>query len=697
MLDLYVGYDERLIAESSRDYTTFQTPYGALRLVTLPMGWTNSVPIFHDDVTFILLPEIPKITIPYIDDVPIKGPASRYIQSDGSFEVIPQNPGIRRFVWEHFQNLNRVVQRMKYCGGTFSGKKLAVCVDEIIVVGHRCTYEGRLPDESKVAVIQKWGPCTTLSDVRAFLGTVGLLRIFIRNFAHRAHHLVKLTRKDAPFEFGPDQIAAQNDLKQAVVESTAVRAINYSSSAPVLLAVDTSYIAVGYYLCQCDEVNPKKRYYNRFGSITLNDRESRFSQAKLEIYGLYRALGALRLFLIGVRNLVIEVDARYIKGMLRNPDIAPNATINRWIVSILTFHFTLVHVPGTHHGPDGLSRRPAQIDDDIDDPSDFEDWIDQVHGLLHFINPHRPHPIQLANISTLVSSSASLTEDSQDFSREERGIASDTPEFSRLQYQDIPRSQSAKLDDERLVLVRKWHQDLQRPAKLSDPEYKSFLRYCVEFFIDSDRLWRKDSQGAHKIVAPQELRVTIMTTAHDDIGHKSFYATRATIFERFWWPHMQSDIHWFVRTCHNCQLRQTRQVLIPPVVATPAPLFAKVYIDTMHMLPSAGFKYIVQGRCSLTQYPEFRKLRSENAKALGDWIFEDIICRWGSLREIVTDNGAAFLKALEHLSKKYHISHIRISGYNSRANGLVERPHFDVRQSLFKAVDADPSAECPHC
>ena len=35
LLDLYVGYDERLIAESSRDLTTFQTPFGALRLVRL--------------------------------------------------------------------------------------------------------------------------------------------------------------------------------------------------------------------------------------------------------------------------------------------------------------------------------------------------------------------------------------------------------------------------------------------------------------------------------------------------------------------------------------------------------------------------------------------------------------------------------------------------------------------------------------
>ena len=136
ILDLYVGYDERVLDERSRDYTTFQTPFGAFRLVTLPMGWTNSVPIFHDDVTYILQPEIPDTTIAYIDDVPIRGPPSRYIMRDGSCETHPGNPGIRRFVWEHFQGLNRVVQRMKYCGGTFSGHKAMLCAAEITVVGH---------------------------------------------------------------------------------------------------------------------------------------------------------------------------------------------------------------------------------------------------------------------------------------------------------------------------------------------------------------------------------------------------------------------------------------------------------------------------------------------------------------------------------------------------------------------------------
>jgi hypothetical protein len=72
---------------------------------------------------------------------------------------------------------------------------------------------------------------------------------------------------------------------------------------------------------------------------------------------------------------------------------------------------------------------------------------------------------------------------------------------------------------------------------------------------------------------------------------------------------------------------------------------------------------------------------------LGDWLFEDVLCRWGTISEIVSDNGPPFVKALEYLAKKYHIHHIRISGYNSRANGLVERSHFDVRQALYKSVD----------
>ena len=250
------------------------------------------------------------------------------------------------------------------------------------------------------------------------------------------------------------------------------------------------------HLCQCDLENPCKRYYNRFRSITLNDRKARFSQPKLEIYGLYRALRSLRLYLIGVRNLVIEVDAQYIKGMLQNPDIAPSTSINRWIVSILMFHFTLVHVAGSHHGPDGLSRCPRQPDDDpSDENDDFEDWIDNLHGFIHQINDIHQPPTLFPQISLFVGT--------QSLSEEEIHSSSDS-------YDIVPRTEFTKSDDLCLQKVYKWLQDLARPADLSDSDYTTFIRYCTEFFVDSNRLWRKDMQGSHKLMAFPDRHLEIL-------------------------------------------------------------------------------------------------------------------------------------------------------------------------------------------
>jgi hypothetical protein len=111
---------------------------------------------------------------------------------EGKYETIPENPGIRRFVWEQLTATNRILQRMKYAGGTFSGMKSLLCVVEIVVVGHLCTYEGRKLGPDKVHVILNWGPCKMFSDLRSFMGTVGLLRIYITNYVMRAEHIQKL-------------------------------------------------------------------------------------------------------------------------------------------------------------------------------------------------------------------------------------------------------------------------------------------------------------------------------------------------------------------------------------------------------------------------------------------------------------------------------------------------------------------------
>lgn len=78
----------------------------------------------------------------------------------------------------------------------------------------------------------------------------------------------------------------------AVINCPMIQPINYVSSHPVTLAVDSSIIAVSYILFQDNKDG--HHYLSRFGSITWTDRESHYSQAKLELYGLFWALHAVK-------------------------------------------------------------------------------------------------------------------------------------------------------------------------------------------------------------------------------------------------------------------------------------------------------------------------------------------------------------------------------------------------------------------
>jgi len=71
----------------------------------------------------------------------------------------------------------------------------------------------------------------------------------------------------------------------------------------------------------------------------------------------------------------------------------------------------------------------------------------------------------------------------------------------------------------------------------------------MHFFLAANKLWRKDSQGQHRLVTTPSSRLVILRAAHDDVGHKGFYPMNALIALQFWWPCMRADIAWFVRTC----------------------------------------------------------------------------------------------------------------------------------------------------
>jgi hypothetical protein len=264
LLDLFIGYDHCalnvslhdhcVLNISSHDLTSFQMPLGTFHYTILPQGSTNAVAIFHDDVTFILEPEIPSVAKPFLNNTTIQGPASQYETPNRGYEMIPKNTSIQHFIWEHLNNVHQAIHCLGHTGTTVSAPKLFLTAPEVLILSHKCTYEGHILDNSKMAKIQSCPPCKTVTDVHTFLGTAGTMRIWIKNYSAIAHPLINLTWKNVEFTWEEWHDKAMVALKDAIASSPTLIPIDYASPCPVYLAIDSSWHAVGWILSQdCED------------------------------------------------------------------------------------------------------------------------------------------------------------------------------------------------------------------------------------------------------------------------------------------------------------------------------------------------------------------------------------------------------------------------------------------------------------
>ena len=95
-------------------------------------------------------------------------------------------------------------------------------------------------------------------------------------------------------------------------------------------------------------------------------------------------------------------------------------------------------------------------------------------------------------------------------------------------------------------------------------------------------------------------------------------------------------------------------------------------------------------RDDLSHAAEGRALKKNNSKNLSRFLWEQIICRYGHIAEIITDNGAEFKKAVAILLRRYGIPQIHITLYDKHSSGLVKQGHFTVRQAILKYCGKHP-------
>ena len=124
-------------------------------------------------------------------------------------------------------------------------------------------------------------------------------------------------------------------LKKEVGEDRILVKLDYTCGRPIILTVDSSTIAAGLALYQEDQAGARRPA--KFDSIAFSEVESRYSQPKLELCGVFKAVKRCRLYLYGIR-FILEVDARSLVQMLKNPEV-PSSPMNRWLAHLKLYAF----------------------------------------------------------------------------------------------------------------------------------------------------------------------------------------------------------------------------------------------------------------------------------------------------------------------------------------------------------------------
>ena len=336
----------------------------------------------------------------------------------------------------------------------------------------------------------------------------------------------------------------------------------------------------------------------------MDSQQQRYSQPKQELCGLRRALEQDIYLFKGCRNFIVETDAKYLMGMLNNPGKMPNATINRWIDYIRTnFLFEIVYKKGKTFRPNGLSRRKWYPGDPPQE--DFTDGTDDGAGdiVVRKEDPKSLDPLLELERNLVKDSRRSNSNKMRDIFLE---TASKEPtqdlESSCEEYNDNRRSNRAKRADERIreLLATKSKRSFGKLIA----EQASLVRAASHYWLDKGdgKLYKKNAgNDSLQLVVAEEDQMRLLRSCHDEMEHRGGYATNKLLQQRFWWPKIEEDAVWYVRTCYMCQVKQRRALELLPVVTHTLLIFQVLHANTVHMNPpSNGCKYIVHGRCGLS-------------------------------------------------------------------------------------------------
>lgn len=324
-LDLKWGYHQLELTIESRGITTFATHKGLYRYKRLLFGVSSASEQYQHEISMALagIEGVDNIS----DDIIVHG---------------PDQP-------THDRRLCAVFERLHESGLTLNPAKCQFNMDRLVFMGILLSEKGIGPTEERVKTILEAREPENVTELRSFLGLATYSSRFIPHFATLSEPLRRLTKKDTPFIFGPEQKTAFESLKQSLGKAGTLAYFN--KNAPTKVIADASPVGLGAVLVQNQDGLWTPVCYT---SRSLTDCEQRYSQTEKEALALVWSCERLHAYIYGMK-FDLETDHKPLE-IIYGPRSKPCARIERWVLRMQPYDFRVVYIPGTRNIADPLSR-----------------------------------------------------------------------------------------------------------------------------------------------------------------------------------------------------------------------------------------------------------------------------------------------------------------------------------------------------
>lgn len=231
-------------------------------------------------------------------------------------------------------------------------------------------------------------------------------------------------------------------------------------------------------------------------------------------------------------------------------------------------------------------------------------------------------------------------------------VLNNSGEINVIEVEDIsPLQRSQKADPDCKAFI-----EFLELGKLPDEE--ALIRHVIaehqKFIIKNGTLLRmNEKHQPDRVVLPKAMMSEILEAYHAELfsAHLGYRKTLEKLKVHYYWRNMASDTYKYCQECLSCAGRKSvvpkeRAPLISiPVEAVP---FTKVSVDLLNPFPTSesGNKYILVFMDMFTKWPEAFALADMKAETVAKVFVEEIVCRFGAPKILLSDCGTNFVSGL---------------------------------------------------